>query len=126
MKHALPLLSAAALLTLSACGEQKPEVLGSTVSAADADMTNAAPIALPPMVKASKTYRCKDGALIFVDYMSDDKTANIRTEKDGKPTVLAAAEAGKPFTAEGGFALEGSGDSVTATLPGKDAQSCKS
>lgn len=125
MKHFLPLLSVTALLALSACGEQEPEVVGGTVSAADADMNNATPVTLPPMVKASHTYRCKDGGLIFVDFMSDDKTANLRTEKDGKPTVLIADEAGKPFAAEGGFALEGTGDTVTATLPGKGAQSCK-
>jgi hypothetical protein len=126
MKQYIPLISAAALLTLSACGEKEPEVVGGTVSAADEDdANNAAPVALPPMVKSSHTYRCKDGGLIFVDFMSDDKTVNVKTDKEGAPTVLKAEEVGKPFKAEGGFELTGSGDHVTATLPGKGAQSCK-
>ena len=127
MKQYLPLISAAALLTLSACGNDKPEVVGSTVSSADADAeANAAPVELPPMVKASHTFRCKDGGLIFVDYMSDDKTAMLKTGKEGAATKLVAEEVGKPFKAEGGFELSGTGPEVNATLPGKGAQSCKS
>ena len=87
-------------------------------------LANAAPVELPPMVKESHQYRCKDNNLIFVDFMSDDKTVNVRTEKDGAPTKLTAAEAGKPFEG-GGFKVEGTGKQITATLPGKSALSCK-
>src|SRR3546814_10254586 len=51
-----------------------------------------------------------------------DKTANLRTEKDGAPTKLTAAEAGKPFEGAG-YKIEGSGKQITATLPGKDRKS---
>jgi len=37
---------------------------------------------------------------------------------------LTAPEKGKPFTADG-YVVEGSGDTVTVTVPGKGAQSCK-
>lgn len=124
MKHTLPLL-ATALLALSACGEKEPEVVGGRPDPMADELNNAAPVELPPMVKESHSYRCKDGALVFVDFMSDDKTANLRTEKDGTPTKLTAEEAGKPFTAEGGYSVSGSGKEITATLPGKSAQTCK-
>jgi hypothetical protein len=126
MKHYLTLLPAAALLALSACGEKEPEVVGNMPDPLGDQLQNAAPVALPPMVKASQSYRCKDGSLIFVDFMSDDKTANIRLAKDGAPTKLTAEEVGKPFKAEGGYEVSGTGEAVTATVPGKDAQSCKS
>ena len=87
-------------------------------------LANAAPVELPPSVKANKQFRCKDNSLFFVDYMSDDKTALLRTEKTGTPTKLTAPEAGQPFTAEGGFEVKGSGNDVTVTLPGKGAQAC--
>lgn len=124
MKHTLPLL-ATALLALSACGEKEPEVVGGTPDPMAEALNNAAPVELPPMVQSSHSYRCKDGSLLFVDFMTDGTTANIRTEKDGTATVLKAPEAGKPFVAEGGYTLSGTPEAVEATLPGKGAQSCK-
>lgn len=126
MKYHLPLIAVAALGLLSACNNNdQPEVVGGPADPMAQQLANAAPVELPPMVKASLQYRCKDNSLLFVDFMSDDKTANLRTEKDGSPTKLVAAEAGKPFTAEGGFEVSGSGKQITAAVPGKGSQSCK-
>jgi hypothetical protein len=124
MKSYLLPLAAASLTLLSACGQSEPEVVGGPADPMKDQLANAAPVALPPAVKDSRSYRCKDNSLIFVDFLADDKTANLRTEKTGAPTKLVAAEAGKPFTAEG-FEVDGSGSTITATLPGKAAQSCK-
>lgn len=124
MKTTLPLI-ATALLALSACGSDEPEVVGGRPDPMADQLNNAAPVELPPMVKESHSYRCKDGSLLFVDYMSDDKTANVRTEKNGAPTVLKAPEVGQPYSAEGGYALSGGGEAVSVTLPGKGEQSCK-
>ncbi|AMK22334.1 MULTISPECIES: hypothetical protein [unclassified Sphingobium] len=125
MKYYLPLISVAALALLSACNKNdEPEVVGGPADPMAEKLANAAPVELPPMVKESRQYRCKDNSLIFVDFMSDDKTANLRTEKDGAPTKLTAAEAGKPFEGAG-YKVEGSGKQITATLPGKSAVSCK-
>ncbi len=125
MKHHIPLLAVAALLSLSACGKSEPEVVGGPADPMADQIANAAPIELPPAVKASKQYRCKDNSLIFVDFLADDKTANLRTEKNGSPTKLTAAEAGGALKAEGGFEVSGSGNQVTIAVPGKSAQSCK-
>lgn len=126
MKYHLPLVAAAALSLLSACNNSdEPEVVGGPADPMAQQLANAAPVELPPSVKVSHQYRCKDNSLLFVDFMSDEKTANLRTEKTGSPTKLVAAEPGKPFTAEGGYSVEGSGKQITATLPGKSTLSCK-
>ncbi len=125
MKYYLPLTAVAALAMLSACNNNdEPEVVGGPADPMASQLANAAPVELPPSVKNSYQYRCKDNSLVFVDFLSDDKTANLRTEKDGSPTKLTAAEAGQPFEANG-FKVDGSGKQVTITLPGKSALSCK-
>ncbi len=126
MKTNLLSITLPALVLLSACND-KPEVIDRTPGDPMSDeLNNAAPIELPPMVAQSKTFRCKDSSLIFVDYMNDNKTAMLKTDKEGEPVKLTAAEPGKPFTAEGGYSVTGPGDVVEASVPGKGSQSCKS
>jgi len=111
----------AALLALSACNSEPETFNTGTVDPMDAELANAAPVELPPMLRASTTYRCKDNSLIFVDFMTDDVTANLRTEKGGPITQLKAPEAGQPFaSADGATTLEGSGETVTY-----NGQSCR-
>lgn len=126
MKPNLSLIALPMLLAVAACGNDKPEVVGGGPGDPMADqLNNAAPIELPPMVKKSKTYRCKDSSLVYVDYMSDDKTVMVRTEKEGTATKLLADETGKTFKADGGWSLTGADAEITVELPGKGAQSCK-
>lgn len=125
MKLSLPLLAAAPLFLLAACGQSEPEVVGGPADPMKDQLANAAPITLPPAVKDSRAYRCKDNSLLFVDFFADDVTANLRTEKNGTPTKLVAEAPGKPFVAEGGYEVDGNGASITATVPGKSAQNCK-
>jgi hypothetical protein len=118
-------LSILSLAVLSACNQAQPEGFNETIGdPMENQLANAAPVALPPALKASKTYRCKDNSLIYVDFFADDLTANIRTEKEGAPVKLTAPEKGKAFAAEG-YSVEGSGATITASLPGKGSQSCK-
>jgi hypothetical protein len=96
----------------------------------DDNQTNVAAnanVELPPAIAASKTYRCADNKLVYVDWLADNKSANIRTEQNGNPTSVKAAEAGKPMTAPGGFELSGSptAASVKIAVPGHPSQSCK-
>lgn len=127
MKTRFTLMFAAgsALLALSACNtEPETIVAGGPRDDMAEELANAAPVELPPSVKESKTYRCKDNTLVFIDFLSDDKSANIRLEKNGTPTQVKAPEAGQPMVAEG-YSLSGSGASVTLELPGKGSQACK-
>jgi hypothetical protein len=92
---------------------------------ATANETVNEPLVLPPSIVASKTYRCKDNSLAYVDYLSDGKTATVRDTPEATPNALTMVEPGKPFTAEG-YALTGTPTAASVTLarPGKGSQSC--
>lgn len=126
IRFTLPFAAASALLALSACNSEPETIVGGgTPDDMAAELANAAPVELPPSVKDSKTYRCKDSSVVYVDWLSGDKSANIRTEKGGMPTLVKAEEVGQPMVAEG-YSLSGDKSSITLTLPGKGSQSCKS
>ncbi|MBD3759388.1 hypothetical protein O4H52_03425 [Sphingomonadaceae bacterium G21617-S1] len=109
-------------LMLTACG--KPETVTAGDNDPDAATLNAAkPVELPPMVVHSRTFRCKDASLVYVDFLSNN-TALYKTDKQSPGTTLTAAEPGKPYTAEG-YSVSGDGPQVEITAPGKPAQSCK-
>ena len=109
-------------LLLTACG--KPETITASDNDPDAATLNAAKsVELPPMVTASRTYRCQDGSLVYVDFFSNN-TAVYKTEKTGAGTTLTAAEPGKPYAAEG-YSISGDGPQIEIAAPGKPAQGCK-
>ena len=96
---------------------------GETNAAAN-EVVNAAPIELPPAIIASKIYRCKDNSVTYIDWLSDNKSANIRTDKNGTAVHVVAPEAGQPMVAEG-YSLTGtSTGAITLARPGKGSQSC--
>ncbi|MGE3396369.1 MAG: hypothetical protein AB7H79_05640 [Sphingomonas sp.] len=112
----------AATALLAACNAE-PEVISNNRFDPQAEaLKNAAPIAPPPMVSASRIYRCSDNALFYVDFYSDN-TATIRTEQSGAPTALNATNGAPPFTAEG-YSVSGTGDNVRITAPGHNNVSC--
>jgi hypothetical protein len=126
MNHRLiPLSVALVSLTLAACQNQPEEVTSVAPDPQASALRNAAPVELPPSVTASKTFRCADNSLIYVDFFSGDKQVQLRTEKGGTATMLRAPQAGQPFVAEGGYQLTGTPSSVNVTVPGKGAKSCK-
>jgi uncharacterized lipoprotein len=100
----------AALASLAAC--HQPEVI--TVNQYDPQaeaLKNAPPVAPPPMIQATKTYRCADNSLYFVDFYTDN-TATIRTSREGSPTRLESSNGEPPFTG-GGNSVSATGDRVT-------------
>lgn len=115
------------LATLGACGQ--PETVqggnGASADPMEEELANAPVAALPPSLKSSKSYRCKSGALVKVEFFSDDLTANITPDGAPSPVHLTASEKGKPFEGEG-YKVEGTASPLTVTLPGKSAESCKS
>jgi crotonobetainyl-CoA:carnitine CoA-transferase CaiB-like acyl-CoA transferase len=94
---------------------------------ADETPVNNVGVELPPAIAASKIYRCKDNSVVYIDWLSDQKTANFRPDQNATPVQLKAPEAGQPMVAEGGYSLTGSqtAGSVTLERPGKGSQSCK-
>ncbi|MBW6523292.1 hypothetical protein KZ810_07250 [Sphingomonas sp. RHCKR47] len=120
----LPVAAVASLFALAACNSQSnPEVVDSNPDPMAANLAKAAPVELPPAIKADKTMRCKDGSLVYVTFFQGDKQAVVRTKKDGAATTLKG-EAGKALTAEGGWSMTGDTTEVKLTQPGKPALSC--
>ena len=120
-------------VALAACDKESHTIVGGDQpDPMKEELAKAAPVELPPAIEASKTYRCKDNSLVRVDWLQGGKGAYLHGEGHAQ-THLKAAEAadGKPastdLTAEGGFVLKGEAkaSTVTLTVPGKGALSCK-
>jgi len=121
------LLALAATAALAGCGNNDDHTI---VAGPDGDVANQspaanAPVALPPSIASSKIYRCKDNSVVYIDWLSDNKSANFRAKQDATPVALTAPEAGKPMTADG-YSLSGTpgGKSITLERPGKGSQAC--
>lgn len=122
------LITLAAAAALAGCNNSDHTIVaGGPEPDNDANVAAAGPVVLPPSIVSSKTYRCADNRLVYVNWLSDNKSATIRTDKAGAPTQVTAAEAGKPMTAPGGYELTGTGSAGTVKIatPGHSAQSCK-
>lgn len=116
---------AAPLLALAACNQQAaPEVVETNPDPLATQLANAAPVELPPAIRADRTLRCSDGSLIAVVFFQGDEQVNVRTPPTAKPVRLTATEAGGPYTADGGWRLTGNDDEVTLTAPDKKALTC--
>jgi hypothetical protein len=117
------LIALAAAAALAGCNKDHNVTAGTD---GDGNAAANAPIVLPPTIAQSKIYRCADNQVIYVDWLSDNLSANIRTESGGSATHVAAAEAGKPMTSPNGYSIEGtaSAHSIKVALPGHSAQSC--
>lgn len=112
----IALLALLAACNSKAAGDENADTANQT--------TAAPPVTLPPALLASRTYRCKDNSLIYVDFLDDNKTANLKTGKESPIIHLSATEAGKPFEGEG-YKVVGSGTEITYQAPGKGSESCK-
>lgn len=121
------MLILAAAAALAGCGEDHTIVAGGPQDDQPANAAANANVQLPPAIAASKIYRCADNKVVYVDWLSDGKSANIRTEQGGAPTPVSAAEAGKAMTGPAGYSLEGTATANSARIgtPGHAARSCK-
>lgn len=118
---ALAILAAAAL---AGCNQEDQ----TNVAGADGTNSANANVQLPPAIAASKIYRCSgDNSVVYVDWLADNKTANVRTEEGGSATQVVAPEPGQPLAAASGLSVEGDakGASIKVTLPGAGAKTCK-
>lgn len=120
------LITLAAAAALAGCKPENHTIVAGAPDEGDNNVVSNTPVALPPAITASKVYRCADDKIVYVDWLSDNKTANIRTDKGGAPTSVTAQEAGKPMTAAGGYSLEGKASASQAKIavPGHPSQTC--
>jgi hypothetical protein len=127
MTRTLNIIGLAAAAALAGCSNENHNIVGGGPDEGASTNAATANIQLPPSIAASRTYRCADNKLVYVDWMSDNKSANVRTEQGGISTQVAAAEPGKPMTGPAGYSVSGTSSASTATIavPGHKAQSCK-
>jgi hypothetical protein len=124
----IPLLIAlAAAAALAGCNKADHTIVAGPDEGDSANVAANGPVALPPSITDSKIYRCADNKVVYVDWLSDNKSANVRTDKGGAPTQVTAPESDKPMTAAGGYSVEGTAKEASAKIavPGHPAQSCK-
>ena len=102
---------AVASVALMAC---QKEVIDPGRAEAEVAAANAAKVVLPPSITATKTYRCKDSSLVYIDWLTDG-SARVKT---------AATDVGTPVVvgAEGTPSLKGDSKAASITYNG---QSCK-
>lgn len=115
MIRTAPVIALAAALSLAGCSQEDHTIVAEGPDtrdpAAEALQANG-PIALPPSIAASKSYRCGDNSLIYVDWLSDG-SARVKTSK---------AEVGTSVPAGEGSPLKGDSSSASISYNGK---SCK-
>lgn len=128
MTRSSTILTLVAVLALTGCNSSDHTIVaGGPADDPDSAVAANGPVELPPTIAASKVYRCADNDVVYVDWLSDGKSANIRTEQNGAPTHVVAAEAGQPMTAAGGYSLNGTASAATAKIavPGQSEETCK-
>lgn len=104
------LIMLAAAAALAGCNKADHTIVAGGPVDDDTNTVSNTPVALPPSIQASKTYRCGDNTVVYVDWMSDG-SANVKRKPDDVPTNVAA---GSPD-------IKGDAKSASVTYKG---QSC--
>ncbi|QIG81847.1 hypothetical protein G5C33_08335 [Sphingosinithalassobacter tenebrarum] len=118
--------AAVALLSLSACNHEPEEVDSRAPDPMAAELANAEPVAPPPSIAQSVTFRCQPGnKLVAIDYFTGDTMIAVKLDPEAPVgTTLNAAEAGEPFTGEG-MTVSGSKEEVTIEQEDGETLTCK-
>lgn len=120
--HKILILAAVGAVALAGCNSE-PEVIDEYDPQAAA-LKNAAPVELPPSIVASRTYRCRDNSLVYVDFLSNG-TANIRNDEGGAPVATLTAEGGTPPYTGSGYSVSANAAEIRYTAPGRGSQTCR-
>ena len=108
MTRKLPLLAIVAAAALAGCNKEDHTIVGGPPG--DNAEANVG-VTLPPAIAASKTYRCKDNSLIYIDWLSDGSARVKKTQSEVGTSVPAGSEQ-----------LKGAATDTSITYNG---QSCK-
>lgn len=119
------LLTLVAAAALAGCNEDQTIVAGPDSDPANQAPASNEPITLPPSIIANHSYRCGDNSIVQIEWLSDNQSANFRTD-EGRTIHLEAPEPGEPMTADG-YALTGTpdGPSIRLERPERGTQTCK-
>jgi hypothetical protein len=106
------LIILAAAAALAGCNNSDHTIVAGPDTGDTASNAAAAngPVALPPSIQASKSYRCHDNQLVYVDWMSDGTARVKKTREEIGTTVTLGTD------------LKGDSKASTITYKG---QSCK-
>lgn len=115
--------SLTALLALAACNNKPTTIVANDDDPQAEELKNAKPVAPPPMIQASRTYRCKDNSLVYADFYTNN-TVQVRSKKEGGTPVTLTATDGKPPFTGSGYSVSANSDSISYTAPGKGTQPC--
>lgn len=148
MKKTLLILAPLSMLALAACNKSETPA-ADEAAGTDTTAATTAPVAMPPAITASGTYRCADNTILFVDFLGKNEAADIRVGDKAAtavrvtapvaeapaapaagaaatPPAAEAAPAGPMKSADGESSLSGEGKQINVKLAGKGAQTCKS
>jgi len=120
--HLLAAAMGAAIFALAACGEPEVVTVNRYDPMADA-LKNAGPVEPPPMIQASRAYRCGDNSLVFIDFMSNG-TANVRNQRGGDVVATVTAPNGTPPYVAEGYSVSADAEQISYSAPGRGTQSC--
>ena len=113
MTRTLTLFALAAAAALAGCNNEDHTIVADP--AGPDPMANAlnADVVLPPAIAASKSYRCKDNSVVYIDWLSDG-TARVKKDRNEVGAIVTPGAEGSPLT--------GDPKAASVTLNG---QSCK-
>ena len=108
------LLIAVAGAALMSCQKETIDPGAEKNEIAAANAAKAPKIVLPPSITATKTYRCKDNSLVYIDWLTDG-SARVKTAEDDVGASVVVGAEGTP-------SLKGDAKAASITYNG---QSCK-
>lgn len=112
------------LVGLCACdgGKQEPDP---AVTGSGNAITS---VVLPPSIRKTTSYRCKDKSIVSIDFLDDDRTINLRD--DGGIWQLRAAKPGGPYDSgpngSGGTTVVVKGNGIDIEQADREPRQCRS
>ena len=83
------IITLVAAAALAGCNKESHTIVAGGDPTDENAAKPAANVQLPPSITASKTYRCADNSLIYIDWMSDG-SANVKKKKGETGTTVPA------------------------------------
>src|SRR3546814_8174222 len=83
------------------------------------------PIQMPPAIVASHTYRCTGGDVLYVDFLADGTSINVKQRPSGPSLRLTAPSQGLTYVGDG-MNLGLNGKDIKIDEPKKPSRMCRS